>query len=405
MRICMVTTFYPPYHFGGDATYIRALSSGLVARGHEVEVIHCEDAYRLVNKGCAQGDPVEDDGVIVHRLKSPFGFLSPLITQQTGKPGLKSKAIRKILDREFDVVNFHNISLIGGPAVLKLSKAPVTLYTLHEHWLICSTHVFWKNRTRVCDRRQCFSCSIRSGIPPQLWRCSKLIENSMEAVDALIAPSHYIAKKHSEAGFKVPIHVMNLFSAVNPDTPAEYNPPSRPLFLFAGRLTASKGIAPLLKLFASRKDYDLQLAGDGDLREKLQRQFSNCGNIRFLGALSQENLIKHYQNATALIFPSLAPEVFSLVIAEALACGAPAIVNASGGAAELIETTGGGFIYKSESELTSAMGQLADNASLRRELGKKARAGFEKFYTLQIHLDSYLDLISDIQKRNRDANH
>ncbi len=35
MRFCMVTTFYPPFHFGGDATYVRALSRALVARGHE----------------------------------------------------------------------------------------------------------------------------------------------------------------------------------------------------------------------------------------------------------------------------------------------------------------------------------------------------------------------------------
>ena len=30
MRFCMVTTFYPPYHFGGDATYVRALSHALL---------------------------------------------------------------------------------------------------------------------------------------------------------------------------------------------------------------------------------------------------------------------------------------------------------------------------------------------------------------------------------------
>ena len=237
MRICMVTTFYPPYHFGGDATYIRALSRGLVARGHEVEVIHCEDAYRIVNKGCKDDGRINDEGVTIHCLKSPFGVLSPFITQQTGKPGLKSKAIRKILNRGFDVVNFHNISLIGGPAVLKLSKAPVTLYSLHDHWLLCPTHVFWKNRTHACDKPQCFSCSIRSGKPPQLWRYSKLIENSLEAVDALIAPSQYTAQKHSEAGIKIPIHVLKLFSALDPDIAEAYIQPSQPQFLFVGHIS------------------------------------------------------------------------------------------------------------------------------------------------------------------------
>jgi hypothetical protein len=70
MRFCMVTTFYPPYHFGGDALFVRALGRALVDQGHEVEVVHCEDAYRL-GGGVAQTAPPEDDGVRGHRLPSP----------------------------------------------------------------------------------------------------------------------------------------------------------------------------------------------------------------------------------------------------------------------------------------------------------------------------------------------
>src|SRR5712672_1324749 len=98
MRFCMVTTFYPPYHFGGDATYVHALSRVLAGEGHEVEVIHCVDAYRL-----KQGRPppvvANDEGVTVHRLQSWFGLLSPLVTQQTGHPGLKSRSVHRILAR------------------------------------------------------------------------------------------------------------------------------------------------------------------------------------------------------------------------------------------------------------------------------------------------------------------
>ena len=112
MRFCMVTTFYPPYHFGGDGIFIHQLSNELAKRGHHVEVVHCEDAYRLGNTS-APSDSLENDGIVVHRLRSTFGLLSPLITQQTGRPGIKTRQLRNILDRDFDVVNFHNISLIG----------------------------------------------------------------------------------------------------------------------------------------------------------------------------------------------------------------------------------------------------------------------------------------------------
>src|ERR1700690_981273 len=131
MRFCMVGTYYPPYHFGGDAVFVQSLAPALVARGHQVEVVHCEDAYRL-RAGAAQPAEVEDDGITVHRLRSSFGALSPLITQQTSSPGLKSSALKRIFERNFDVVNFHNISLIGGVGILPMSRAAVNLYTLHE---------------------------------------------------------------------------------------------------------------------------------------------------------------------------------------------------------------------------------------------------------------------------------
>ena len=51
--------------------------------------------------------------------------------------------LRAVLDSNFDVVNFHNISLIGGSGVLSMSRAPVTLNTLHEYWLLCPTSIFW----------------------------------------------------------------------------------------------------------------------------------------------------------------------------------------------------------------------------------------------------------------------
>ena len=401
MRICMITTFYPPYHFGGDATYIRALSKGLVARGHEVEVVHCEDAYHLANKENKSEKSYVDDGVVVHRLKNFLGFLSPLITQQTGRPGIKSKAIKNVLGKKFDVVNFHNISLIGGPAILRLSQAPVTLYTLHEHWLLCPTHIFWKNKTKACDQKTCFTCCIRSGIPPQLWRYGSFIEESLNSVDSLIAPSNFTANKHFSAGIKVPIKVMDLFSGVSPVESVAYAPPERPTFLFVGRVTASKGIIPLLKLFANKTEYDLIVAGNGELLESLQNEYTHCSNIKFLGAIAQLDLIELYQNATALIFPSLAPEVFGLAIVEAFACGTPALVHKPCGSDEIIEKTGGGMVYNSEAELTDALNMLADDTSLRQELGKKARLGFEKFYTKEIHLDNYLGLIKHIQKRKQ----
>ena len=46
-KILMVSTFYPPYHLGGDAIHVKYLADELSKAGHEVHVIHSLDAYNL----------------------------------------------------------------------------------------------------------------------------------------------------------------------------------------------------------------------------------------------------------------------------------------------------------------------------------------------------------------------
>jgi hypothetical protein len=84
LRFCMITTFYPPYNFGGDGIFVKRLANELAQRGHQVEVIHCIDAYHLLSSQESQGSYPDHPNVTVHGLKSRFGFLSPLATYLTG---------------------------------------------------------------------------------------------------------------------------------------------------------------------------------------------------------------------------------------------------------------------------------------------------------------------------------
>ena len=86
LRFAMVTTFYPPHHFGGDAVFIRRLVGALARRGHTVDVIHDVDAYDLLRRDSEPAPLTEPEGVTLHPLRSRFGSLSCLATQQTGRP-------------------------------------------------------------------------------------------------------------------------------------------------------------------------------------------------------------------------------------------------------------------------------------------------------------------------------
>ena len=72
LSICMVTTFYPPLHFGGDAAYAYQLTNALARRGHAVTVVHSADAYRALG-GKDAGDFAHAPGVTVHRLRDALG--------------------------------------------------------------------------------------------------------------------------------------------------------------------------------------------------------------------------------------------------------------------------------------------------------------------------------------------
>ena len=153
-----LTTFYPPYSFGGDAVYLHRLCHRLGDAGHHVDVVHCVGCVPSAPSREAHRVPFpEHPRVRRHELRSGYGWLSPLLTQQTGRPFLKLKAIRQLLrERPYDVLHFHNTSLLG-PHLLKIrpqNKEFVKLYTTHEHWLVCPTHVLWKyNRQRLRSPR------------------------------------------------------------------------------------------------------------------------------------------------------------------------------------------------------------------------------------------------------------
>lgn len=404
MKICMVTTFYPPYNFGGDGIFVRELAISLAKMGHAVRVIHCEDAYRLSAKSRDPGLPqrYDDQGVEVCRLKSQMGPLSPLLTQQLGHPALKTGAIAKLLDDDFDVINYHNISLVGGPAVLSLGTAPVKLYTLHEHWLVCATHIFWKNGRQRCDSRECLKCCIRSGVPPQIWRYTGLTRRHLEQVNCLIAPSQFTANQHEQLFPDVPARIIPLYSRLTPPDEVTHNwdPAQRPKFVYSGRITASKGVETVLEQFRNLEDYDLILAGDGDALSQLTQRFDRYPNIHFAGRLEEADLIKLYSSATALVFPSIAPETFGLTAVEAMACGTPAIVRDAGGCAEIIEKTGAGFVYRDDSELPPILHRLAREKGLREQLSETAEAAVGKFYTRERYLNDYLALIGEFQRQN-----
>jgi glycosyltransferase involved in cell wall biosynthesis len=397
LRLCMVTTFYPPYHFGGDALAVQRLARALAQAGHDVTVIHDADAFHAMG-GHADDvvpDATDQYGVHVVRLESRAQGLSVLLTQQLGRPVMHARRLRALLENDpFDVVHFHNISLIGGPGILALGGEAVRIYSAHEHWLVCPTHVLWRHGREVCTGRQCLRCVMRTGRPPQLWRYTHLLARALENVDAFIAMSEFSRDKHHEFGFPRDMEVLPGFLPDDAATElAVARPHERPYVLFAGRLERIKGLDDVIPLFRDVTDVDLIIAGSGAHEAALRRLAADAPGVRFVGQVSEHELDAYYRHALALIAPSVCFETFGLTLIEAFKHGTPVIARRIGPYPEIVSQARGGLIYDGPNELVAAIRRLQFEPGLRASLSAAARAAMAQRWTASVVLPQYLEIV------------
>jgi glycosyltransferase involved in cell wall biosynthesis len=328
--------------------------------------------------------------------------------QQTGRPFRHRTRLREILAGggrtgigDYDVIHFHNVSLMGAPAVFDFGGGPDTLrlYTLHEHWLVCPMHVLWRYGREACESQTCLRCQLRGGRPPQWWRFSGLLPRALSNIDAFIAPSEFTARKHRELGPELPLRNVRHIPHFTPDIAEAVagGDASERFFLFAGRLETEKGVDSLLCAFRRYREAELWIAGDGSQRASLEARASDLPHVRFLGSLLPGELADYYARAIGVIVPSLCFEVFGLTAAEAFSAGTPAIVRDRGALPELVAATGGGFSYRSEDELIDAMERLRSEPGLRARLGAAARRAQRERMSEQPYVEAYESLVAELQ--------
>jgi glycosyltransferase involved in cell wall biosynthesis/predicted metal-dependent phosphoesterase TrpH len=145
--------------------------------------------------------------------------------------------------------------------------------------------------------------------------------------------------------------------------------------LYAGRITAEKGIDLLADAFLAARARDprlrLLLAGGGPEQERLHGRLGAAA--RFLGWLEGAELATAYADADIFAFPS-ATDTFGQVIIEAQASGLPVVAVAEGGPASLIEDRVTGLLCAADpGALAEGLLELAGSAQLRSSLAAGAR--------------------------------
>jgi glycosyltransferase involved in cell wall biosynthesis len=405
LRFCMFSTFYPPYSYGGDGITLQRLCRALVRAGHEVTVVHDADAFRSLGHPEPNAVPA-GDGVQIVTLRSSLGVVSVLLTYEFGQPVVHRTDIENLLARgRFDVVHFHNASLVGGPGLFALARGSATIYTAHEHWLICPTHVLWRHGRERCTGRECFRCTLHYGRPPQLWRSTGLLERSLDDVDTFIALSEFSRAKHREFGFPRDMAVLPPIvfdaDAESIDAPA-VSPHPRPYFFYAGRLERIKGLDDVLPLFRDADaPADLLIAGAGAHEPALRAIAGGSPHIHFLGHLPPDRLAPLYRYAIAHIASSVCFETFGNTLVEAFRQRTPVIARNIGPFPEIVAHAGAGELFDDAQGLRAALVRFASDRAHRDRLGAAGRAAYEATWSEEAIIPRYLDIIERTMARRR----
>src|SRR5215467_1951758 len=354
MRVGLFTNNYLPFR-GGVTTAVETLRQGLEADGHRVWVF--APAWRG-----SRADP-------------PFVFRYPSAPAPT-YPGFAvplpfSRRLRRAACAlELDVFHAQHPFLLGVTArrLARAQNRPLvftyhTRYEKYAHYVPLPERLVARAAVRLASR-------------------------FADSADLVIAPSTRIADGLSRVGVRAPIAVVPTGVPLDLFCPGDRSvarhalglPVETPLCLYVGRLDREKSVERVLGAFSSIADAvsgaRLLLVGQGS-HESALRRLAAAGPARaaigFPGSVPREALPPYYRAADLFLFSS-ETETQGLVLAEAHACGLPAVAVRASGVDEVVRDGETGILTKSDAQdlADAAIGLLLDTPR-RLAMGRAAR--------------------------------
>jgi len=178
------------------------------------------------------------------------------------------------------------------------------------------------------------------------------------------------------------------------------------VLLYVGRLDREKSVGRVLTAFERVAGMlpraRLVLVGHGTESEALRRQaraLAAGSRVAFLGVRPHESLVSCYRAADVFVFAS-ETETQGLVLAEAAACGLPAVTVSGPGCDEVVRDGETGILTKPDpaSLAEGVIGLLLD-AERRTRMGARARAVAEQEFDVALQIDRTLAVYEEAAAR------
>lgn len=320
--------------------------------------------------------------------------------------------LKKLDDIRPDLVHIHNIhgcfinySLLF--TYLKEHNIPV-VWTLHDCWAMTGhcTHFMrtncmkWQTGCNHCPQKRTFPATYLLDRSERNYSLKKRLFTSMPVMQ-ITTVSNWL-KGIAEASFlkKYPVTVVpngiktDVFVPEPSDVKEQYGLQGKKLLMaVAIGLDERKGLYDYIKLAEKLSaDYQLMLVG---LTEKEQKSLPKriIGVKRTNGA---KELASYYSAADALLSLSY-EETFGLTIAEAMACGTPAVVYDNTAQPELITPETGKVVPTGD--IDAVLSAIEEVCSKPKESYSVACRKHGLEYDEKVNYQKYLDIYSEILKK------
>ena len=182
---------------------------------------------------------------------------------------------------------------------------------------------------------------------------------------------------------------------------------SAPIVAYVGRLVSTKGVSVLFEatrlLRGQGRSVQLLVIGDGPERASLEiaaRTPPLAGHVRLLGRVSSSQMNAELSRAHAVVVPSLAGEVFGLVLAENMQKALPLIVSDLGSFKEVLGNTGLIFRTGDPADLARQVGLLLDDPQQAASLGQQASSRVETQFSHAKMVSEHAEIYRSLLKTN-----
>ena len=309
-----------------------------------------------------------------------------------------------------DVAHFHNTFPLLSPSVYyacRKAGVPV-VQTLHNYRLLCPSAVLYRDG-HVCEDclgralpwpgvlHRCYRGSAAaSATVASMLAVHRALDTWTRTVDAFVALSAFARDKFIAGGLPAERIVVkpNFLATLPPGRSGDGD-----YVLFAGRLTAEKGVSTLLDAWEGL-DVPLVIAGTGPLEHEVARRVAawNRDDVRFVGWRPRAEIFELLAGARAAVFPSRWYEGFGMSLLETFASGVPVVASRIGAVAEIVGDGENGVLFAAgdPTDLAAKVTALWNDPATARRLGATARREVEQRYGAERNLEQLTRIYASV---------